>query len=148
MKTKILLNIFLTIIIVCCTNPKSNNAEKPDMTYYQNEIINEDFIDLYGKWELKEATTGWGNLEIEFDYLEIVPFGSFSIIRNDSIILKGRIEAVIQDSNQLKIDFDTDIESSFELFKDSEKWIVFENKNKMRMVAPCCDRTDYLMKRK
>ena len=129
-------------------NPKSSNDEKPDTTYYQNEIINEDFISIYGKWELKEATTGWGNLDLEFDYLEIKPYGSFLIIRNDSIILEGRIGAMIQDSAQLKINFHPDIESSFELFKDSEKWIVFDNKNKMRMVAPCCDRTDYLMKRK
>ncbi len=108
----------------------------------------EDLKNIYGKWELEEATTGWGNLDLEFDYFEIIQFGSFSIIRNDSIILKGRMEVVIQDSSQLNIDFHPDIESSIELFTDSEKLIVFDNKNKMRMVAPSCDRTDYLMNRK
>mgnify|MGYP006900809461 FL=1 len=103
---------------------------------------------IYGSWKLQKIQTGWGEIAPDFDYLVINPFGTFSILRKDTVLANGKIEIVVQDKKVLDIKFVTNSNRNLDLLSDNEKTIEFKNDNLIWMLAPCCDRSNYLLKRK
>lgn len=142
--------ILLCLLLVNCADSISSSYKdkSPDKKFYEADILDKQFVHFYGLWEVKTVETGWGNLEPSFDYLEVVPFGKFSIIRNDSIILDGKIEILEQNDSLLNITFIASEDRGIHLMSDPEKYIDFHTENKIWMTAPCCDRTNYLLIRK
>jgi hypothetical protein len=149
-KFKILIFVILmalSFMIISC-HSKSNNAYKIDTSAYNTEIFESQFKMIYGSWELQRIETGWGEIAPDFDYLVINPFGTFSILRNDTVLANGKIEIVVQDKKVLDIKFVTNSNRNLDLLSDNEKTIEFKNDNLIWMLAPCCDRSNYLLKRK
>jgi len=144
------MNIFLMTILplfISC-NSGYNQEEKVDTSAYNSEVFEKQFIMFYGSWELQKIETGWGEIPPDFDYLDIKPFGTFSILRNDTIVANGKIEIINQDENLLNIRFEANNNITLNLLQDSEKRIIFKNGNLIEMIAPCCDRANYRLKRK
>jgi hypothetical protein len=75
--------------------------------YYQTEIFNSRNQILYGKWHFNysSGSIAGGTFDPTYDYLEIVKFGIYGIIKNDSIRQFGRIIINTQDSIETKISF-------------------------------------------
>ena len=73
--------------------------------YYQDEIFNEANLMIYGKWKFLKISGGIGGETYppDYDYLEIVRYGIFGIIVNNSIKEIGRITVTRQDSIHAKI---------------------------------------------
>ena len=109
MKKIIVLVLLLSLLPAC--KYSSNEVSVLDYVYktkyYQSEIFNSNNLALYGKWHFNYYTgsIAGGTYEPTYDYLEIVKFGIFGIIKNDSIKQFGRILINKQDSTQTKISF-------------------------------------------
>ena len=118
--------------------------------YYDSEIFNEPYLDIYGKWELYGISGGihGGGHEPNFDFLEIKRFGIYGFIRNDVINEFGRIDLVEQTNETLLITFEPD-EISDTIMYDAEKYVNFYGKDTLSLDSPCCDRYNYhLIRRK
>lgn len=61
--------------------------------YYDSEIFNEQYISLYGQWEIDRIDGGLSGhgYEPNFDFLEIKKYGTYGFIRNDSLLEYGKI---------------------------------------------------------
>ena len=112
--------------------------------YYDSEIFNEPYLDIYGKWKLYGVSGGLhgGGHELTFDFLEIKRYGIYGFIRNDSIIEFGKIKIDEQTTETLLITFEYD-ENSETFMYDSEKYVNFYGKDTLSLDSPCCDRYNY-----
>jgi hypothetical protein len=137
---------FLTLILSCHSN--KNYEDIVDKSEYDVDIFDDKYNMIYGSWRLQKIVTGWGEISPDFDYIDIKPFGIFSIFKNDTKIANGRIEIINQNEKVLVIRFETKNNINLNLFSDNEKSIFFDNRNKILMVAPCCDRPNYELRRK
>ena len=112
--------------------------------YYESEIFNETYLNIYGKWNLYGVSGGFfgGGHEPNFDYLEIKEFGIYDFIRNDSILEFGEILIDEQTDETLLISFEAD-DSSDIFMGDNEKYVYFYGKDTISLSSPCCDRYNY-----
>ena len=124
--------------------------ESIDTMYYEHEIFNDAYTDIYGKWKLNEISGGLtGNgAELNFEYLIICKYGIYLFIDGDNLLEAGKIVIDEQSGEQLKISFSPDPSSST-FFYDAEKYVIFEGDNNERLIlnSPCCDRYNYHFKR-
>ena len=107
---KILVLIFLLSLLQSCKKSKDEISVLDYISktkYYQTEIFNQRNQILYGKWHFiyYAGSIAGGTFEPTYDYLEIVRFGIFGIIKNDSIKIFGRLLVNKQDSTETQISF-------------------------------------------
>lgn len=85
-----------------------------DTRYYQNEILTDSYLKLYGKWQFSYIyddagiVIGPGKIAPTYDYLEIKRYGIYGKIKDNKIIESGKIEVVIQDNSQFEINLKPD----------------------------------------
>ena len=154
---------FTVLIIACtsllwlCGSCEQDNSKRAsalsDMdktSYYASEIFVERHQSIYGKWKLYAVSGGFtGNgHDLNFDFLEVKPYGIYGFIRNDSLLEYGKIIPKNQDLkiNMLDVEFIKD-EYPEAFFDDPFKLIYFEGNDKLHLNSPCCDRYNYHFKR-
>jgi hypothetical protein len=112
--------------------------------YYDAEVFNESFNNLYRDWKLYEVTGGIHGQghDLNFDILKIKKFGIYAFIRNGNILEFGKINIDEQTSDLLRITFIPDVNSEVFMY-DSEKIIEFQGIDTLLLHSPCCDRYNY-----
>ena len=113
--------------------------------YYTDEIFDDQYLDIYGKWELSSISGGFFGIGYQpnFNFLEIKEFGIYGFIRNDTLLEFGKILIDEQSTQQLKIRFlpDNSVENIF--FYDAEKNVNLVEMDTLNLNSPCCDRYNY-----
>lgn len=122
---------------------------KNENRYYQSEIFDEAYLDIYGKWELKSVSGGihGGGHELNFEVLEISKIGQYRFMKENITIEKGKIVIEEQDSETLRISMEADPGSEV-FMHDSEKFVSLTGTDTLDLNAPCCDRFTYHFTRK
>jgi len=117
--------------------------------YYYSEIFDEEFLDIYGDWELKSVSGGihGGGHELNFDILEIKKFGQYRFIKDGKTIERGKIIIEDQTAESLRISMEADPGSDVFMF-DSEKFVSLSGSDTLNLNSPCCDRYNYHYVRK
>lgn len=149
MKNSIYLFIFLAgLLLTACESDCMIPDDLADKEYYNNEIFDASWIDIYGNWELNEVTGGihGAGHELNFDLLQIRKFGVYTFIQDGNVLEYGKIVIDEQTNDYLKITFSPD-EDPEVFFFDSEKEIIFQGKDILILQSPCCDRYNYLLDR-
>lgn len=128
-----------------CSIPDDLTHDK----YYENEIFNESFLDIYGNWELYEISGGiHGQGDgLQFDLLQIRMFGIYSFIKGGVVLEYGKIVIDEQTAESLSISFSPDEDSDVFMF-DSEKNVILTGSDSLLLQSPCCDRYNYHLVRK
>lgn len=112
--------------------------------FYDAEIFGDDYLDIYGKWELLLVSGGFAGSGQDFppeSYLQIVEYGTYGFFEGDSIFSCGKIVIPERDDTRFLVEF----ENAY--FGDNEKYIQFEGPDKLTLEAPCCDLFSYHYKR-
>jgi hypothetical protein len=149
MKNSIYTLIFITgLMFFACEEECSIPDDLVDKEYYNQEIFNDAFINIYGNWELTDVTGGihGSGHELNFDLLQIRMFGVYSFIQGGNVLEYGKILIDEQTNDYLKITFSPD-EDSEVFFFDSEKEIIFPTSDNLILQSPCCDRYNYHLDR-
>ena len=117
--------------------------------YYYSEIFDEEFLDIYGEWELKSVSGGihGGGHELNFDILEIEKIGQYRFFKDGETIERGKIIIEEQTSESLRISLEPDPGSEVFMF-DSEKFVFLSGSDTLDLNSPCCDRFNYHYVRK
>ena len=146
------MGIILSVVFFSCEKEPDKIElridEIPADKYYESEIFDGIYLELYGKWKLYGVSGGFhgGGHEINFDFLEVQQFGIYGFIRNDSILEFGKIKIHEQTNEELLITFEPDDHSGVFMF-DSEKYIDFFDNDTVSFNSPCCDRYNYHFER-
>jgi len=113
-------------------------------TYYEDEIFNDKYLQIYNSWSLKAISGGiTGNgYKADYDLLKIDSIGIFRIYRNDSLFIYGKINVLAQDDNNLFISLVADTVSEGISFYDMQKYVLLDSSS-LTLQAPCCDRYNY-----
>jgi len=143
--------LFLVAIMVLpsCEEECSNPDDLENDKYYENEIFNEPFMDIYGNWELYEVSGGIHGIGdgLKFDLLQIRKYGIYTFIKNSAVLERGKIVIDEQTEESLKISFSPDEDSEVFMF-DSEKIAILQGSDSLFLQSPCCDRYNYHLVRK
>ena len=149
MKLKILIPIFLPgILLTGCDKALdeiNNDFDELAMeTYYETEIFNPSFLDIYGNWKLYEVSGGihGGGHDLNFDVLKIKKYGIYAFIKDGNILEFGSINIDDQTHESLSISFNPHPHSEIFMY-DSEKDIIFQGIDTLFLNSPCCDRYNY-----
>ncbi|MCF8231434.1 MAG: hypothetical protein K9J27_04525 [Bacteroidales bacterium] len=153
MKPHYFIFIILLVLFAGCEKDNDekefllNNVQVDE--YYDSEILNNPYFDMYGKWKLFGITGGiHGNgHELNFDFFTMKKFGIYGFIRNDSILEYGRISIDQQTADTLLIRLIPDEDSDNIFMTDNEKYVKLNAKDSLNLVSPCCDRFDYHFER-
>ena len=120
--------------------------------YYQNEIIPEEYQNIYGKWRLIGISGGFSGTgyKPDFDFLEIKRIGIYGLIKNDSVFEYGRIVLDTFDNattSYLQITLNPDYHSGLNPYMyPPEKYLDIRG-DSLDMNSPCCDMFNYHFKR-
>lgn len=119
-----------------------------DTMYYEQEIFDDAYMAIYGKWKLESISGGitGGGHDLDFEYLMICKYGIYLFINGETLLEAGKILVEEQNRRELKISLQPDASSST-FFYDSEKYIELLNDNQLNLNSPCCDRYNYHFKR-
>ena len=134
--------LLITILVLpACEEECSIPDDLANKEYYNQEIFNDAFIDIYGSWELNEVAGGihGSGHELNFDFLQIRMFGVYTFIQGGNVLEYGKIVIDEQTDDYLKITFSPD-EASEVFFFDSEKEVVFQRKDNLILQSPGGDR--------
>ena len=90
--------------------------------YYESEIFDDPYLDIYGQWKCQDISGGWTDqgYEVDFDLLKIKRFGIYGFLRNDSILEYGKLQIDTLIDTNLIISFVPDENSDINLY-DPEK---------------------------
>ncbi len=118
--------------------------ELAEKYYYESEIFDDPYLDIYGQWKCYDISGGWTDqgYEVDFDLLKIKRFGIYGFLRNDSILEYGYIRIDTLINTNLIISFVPDENSDLYL-PDPEKWVHFFGEDTLFLPSPCCDRYDF-----
>jgi len=144
----ILSMILGTLILSCEKDTGINLSEIREDNYYESEIFDNLYLDIYGKWKLYGVSGGihGGGHDLNFDYFEVHKFGIYGFIKNGRVLEYGRIEIDEQNSEDLLITFKPDDKSQV-LMYDAEKNVSLPGNDTLTLNSPCCDRYNYHMAR-
>jgi len=149
MKMKIFASILLLSILLTgcekeCEKIVSDYDGLSINEYYEAEIFNQSFLEIYGDWKLYEVSGGihGGGHDLNFDILKIKKYGIYAFIKNDDILEFGRINIDEQTHESLSITFIPHVDSEIFMY-DSEKNIIFHGIDTIFLNSPCCDRYNY-----
>jgi len=122
-------------------------------TYYSEEIIPDDYLNIYGKWKLYKVSGGIHGTghEPDYEYLEMKSFGIYGLIRNDNIFEYGKIKLDTFDMSTndfLQVRFIPDYTTrvSTDIYP-SEKYLYLKGTDSLDLISPCCDLYNYHYKR-
>lgn len=144
----ILILICIVISILSCNNkhpePISDWDAISPKTYYEIDIFTD--LPIYGKWEVISTSggkTGDGYTQ-DFDYLLMKPNGIFGLLKDDELIVSGKIKFDSIISQPLPpslpvISFSSDKSMNIQILNDSIKYVQFVS-DTLNLIAPCCDR--------
>jgi len=144
MKNILLASIVLLSILSCNNKhpePVSDWDAISPKTYYESDHFED--IPIYGKWKVISTSggkTGTG-YEQDFDYLVMKPNGIFGLLKNDVLMLSGKMALETGDPTRPLpfISFSSEKEMNIELLSDSLKFVEFVS-DTLNLIAPCCDR--------
>ncbi|MBL4715990.1 MAG: T9SS type A sorting domain-containing protein [Bacteroidia bacterium] len=142
-------NVLFIFICAICNNLSAQIIDTLTQNhYYSNEIISDDYLDIYNKWNLTDISGGisGGGYEPDLDDMEIMKYGIYKLYRNDSLLHFGKIEIEEEDSNSLLINFVKDTGIGNIMFYDMIKY-VYVNDSTLTLNSPCCDRFNYHFKK-
>jgi len=152
MRMSVLVFIISLVLLSCDSevDPIDDLLDELEINeYYSSEIFNDDFLNIYGKWELYDVTGGihGEGHDRNFDILRIKKYGIYAFTKNNTTLEYGKIEIDKQTNDFLKITFVP--HSGSEIFMyDSEKNIEFYGMDTLFISSPCCDRYNYHFIRK
>jgi hypothetical protein len=116
--------------------------------YYQDEIFNDTNQVIYGKWQFLEFSGGIGGDTYgpTYDYLEVVKFGIYGIIKHNSIKEIGKLIITKQDATETRITFfpDPQYRTDTEII---QREIRFQGHDTLRLWDGMADGYFYLYKR-
>ena len=115
-----------------------------DTMYYEQEIFDDAYVGLYGKWKLESISGGitGGGHDPNFEYLMICKYGIYLFTSGDTLLESGKVLVDEQTSEILKISLQPD-PSGFTFFYDSEKYVKLTGDDQLDLNSPCCDRYNY-----
>ena len=146
--------ILISIIIItcetndlpCCDNLGNRTFDiKIDFNkYYNEEIFPSEYLSAYDTWHLDYISGGFsgGGYVRDFDQLVIQKYGIFKIIRNDSLLVYGKIDINSQNPDNLFITLEADSVLGKVAFYDMAKYL-YVSDSSLFLGAPCCDRYNY-----
>ena len=113
--------------------------------YYSNDIIPDQFANIYGSWKVTGTSGGisGAGFKKQFDYLILKKNAIFGIVRNDSLIAYGKLillpetDMYYQNAVYCKFDFENPV--MLELYADQVKYIYLKGKDSLDLIAPCYD---------
>jgi hypothetical protein len=148
---KILLSTFILLTVFACEKDtdKILIADHVIMTrYYDNEIFTEYNQMIYGKWQFLYQFGGYagGKYDPQYDYLEVVKFGIYGIIKDHKVKEIGRLLISNQDGLETRIEFlpDDNYKTDYQL---TEKLIRFEDSDHLELRDDAFDGYEYYYKR-
>jgi hypothetical protein len=108
-----------------------NGSVSPDSKYkyYAGEIFNPSNTLIYGKWKHTHTFSGSGFVPAKFNFFEVLQFGRYQTIRNDSIIVQGKLIInsqpvdTINSTRNLQLTFNPD-QNSFNAFGTTDLFYV------------------------
>lgn len=108
--------------------------------YYENEILDNNNIDLYGKWKMEKTDGGLSGMgyEIDFELLEFRKYGLYGIIRNDSLIEYGKIEVKEQSEEKLWVLLHRN-ENSVYIFPEYEIYLELPKEDSLNILSASID---------
>ena len=127
--------ILISIIIItcetndlpCCDNLGNRTFDiKIDFNkYYNEEIFPSEYLSAYDTWHLDYISGGFsgGGYVRDFDQLVIQKYGIFKIIRNDSLLVYGKIDINSQNPDNLFITLEADSVLGKVAFYDMAKYL-------------------------
>lgn len=72
--------------------PASYLESFDEFKYFNEEALSGSYQNLYGLWKIYSIYGGWsGEVEPDFTYLEIKPFGIYGLVRNNTLFEYGKI---------------------------------------------------------
>ncbi len=154
MKNYLFISFVVIGILSCQKNDEENNHTKDlwdeisETEYYENEILQNAYLDFYGKWDIKKIAGGYSGLGYEenFDYLEVRNFGIYGFIRNDSLLEYGRIEIKEQSEDKLWIILHRDDNSSY-FFPEYELFVELPEEDSLNIFSAAMDGYNYYFNR-
>jgi hypothetical protein len=107
MKRKLIQLFLITIVMYGCKKePVTITSIVSSDKYYQSEVFNNNYIQIYGKWQYKTASYGWSGPQApEFEYLEFTKYGIYAKINDNEIIEYGKLDIISQDIAYLNASF-------------------------------------------
>jgi len=113
--------------------------------YYSNDIIPDQFANIYGSWKVTGTSGGFtgAGFKKQFDYHILKKNAIFGIVRNDSLIAYGKLillpetDMYYQNAVYCKFDFENPV--MVELYADQVKYIYLKGKDSLDLIAPCYD---------
>ena len=142
MKKITMIALLLLTFVQCGKDLNVNYESLLDSTlankYYSSEIINTKYMGLYGTWKVTGTSGGFAGQGYtpNFSHLVIKPYGIFGIVRNDSMVVTGKISIKNQTDTQLYVDFMSFTNSGNPLWNST--YIQMHN-DTLDLISPCCD---------
>ncbi|MEE8341591.1 MAG: hypothetical protein V3R52_05800 [Candidatus Neomarinimicrobiota bacterium] len=140
----IIITIFCLGILGCEDNNVNLLDDISKTEYYNSEILNGQYLNIYGKWKLIDVSggiTGDGH-ELNFDFLILKKYGIYGFVENDDIIEFGKIFIDEQTNEILLVTLIPD-DNSDAFMLDPKKYITFNGNDSLTLNSPCCDRYNY-----
>jgi len=139
---------YLILLLHGCSTeylPMKALDEIPTVKYYSNDIIPDQFANIYGSWKVTGTSGGisGAGFKKQFDYLILKKNAIFGIVRNDSLIAYGKLillpetDMYYQNAVYCKFDFENPV--MVELYADQVKYIYLKGKDSLDLIAPCYD---------
>jgi len=102
--------LLLSCFLPACQKDESRILVLDHVTktrYYQAEIFNDTDKLIYGKWKFLEYSGGFGGETYPptYDYLEVVEYGIYGIIKRNSIREIGKLIKIREDNQGTTITF-------------------------------------------
>jgi hypothetical protein len=149
MKTGIGIIVLILLIQGCNYDSRGFFYHVKNDHYYNTEIFNNSYKEVYGEWILKAvsgelATQGYSP---EFERIVIEKIGMFKVFRNDSLLGFGRINVIEEVAEQaLKISFSPDRGLTTISFYGTDKFLSLRD-NHLNLFASCCQQFNYHFER-
>lgn len=117
--------------------------------YYHSEILPNGYQDIYGSWELIQTTggiTGYGFGTKDLS-IRMCPFGIFRLYKKGIEINHAKMEFISTNADNISVNFQFDKQDTV-IGLAAPTYIFVPKNDSLWFKSPCCDRYDYLFKRK
>lgn len=117
----------------------------PEQKYASSDILAGIHPEICGVWKFLGGAGGLsGGYFPDFDFLLFKPNSIFGIVRNDSLIVSGKVELAEWSNQNPRIEFITELEPrdiGILLLSEFSK-TVYYYPDSLVLASPCCDRFD------
>ena len=144
------LTLYFSLLLLCfgCS---SDDDEITAISFFdaipQNKYYNDDPLpdsSCYGEWSFDRSSGGFTGegFPIDFDILLLKANGIFGLVRNDSLLVSGKVTVVADPDPRTLLKFEIDGNPSdfqIDILNDNEKYLDI-SEQQLNLIAPCCDR--------